>query len=88
MTVVVFTFSFGLNSQCRKKVLRDLLCKYHSIFYHNVSSIGQNSVRNVLIISYDLFVWSFLDEGAYFSTSGKQVKDATIRWGEPPYSVG
>ncbi|XP_065644866.1 serine/threonine-protein kinase mig-15 isoform X2 [Hydra vulgaris] len=27
------------------------------------------------------------DEGAYFSTSGRQVKDATIRWGEPPYSV-
>ena len=30
----------------------------------------------------------FVDEGAYFSTSGKKVKDATIRWGEPPHSVG
>lgn len=32
-------------------------------------------------------LYSIIDEGAYFSTSGRQVKDATIRWGEPPYYV-
>jgi len=39
-----------------------------------------SSNGRVILLCYD-------DEGAYFSTSGRQVKDATIRWGEPPYSV-
>lgn len=46
---------------------------------HSIVPLPSSNGR-VILLCYD-------DEGAYFSTSGKQVKDATIRWGEPPYSV-
>ncbi|XP_065056464.1 misshapen-like kinase 1 isoform X1 [Rhopilema esculentum] len=46
---------------------------------HSIIPLPGSNGRTILLC--------YEDEGAYFSTAGKKVKDATIRWGEPPHSV-
>ena len=54
--------------------------KGESIRAHSIIPLPGSNGRTILLC--------YEDEGAYFSTAGKKVKDATIRWGEPPHSVG
>ena len=64
------------------KILTD---EFYICFLYDIMEILHVSKYLELII---LLNCCLLDEGAYFSTAGKKVKDATIRWGEPPHSVG
>jgi len=53
--------------------------KGESIRAHSIIPLPGSNGRTILLC--------YEDEGAYFSTAGIKVKDATIRWGEPPHAV-
>jgi len=53
--------------------------KGESIRAHSIIPLPGSNGRTILLC--------YEDEGAYFSTAGRKVKDATIRWGEPPHAV-